>query len=408
MRHRILFVDDEQLILQALQRMLRSMRDRWTMAFVGSGAEALALLDREPFDVLVTDMRMPGMNGAELLKEVLVRHPAMIRMVLSGHADQELVAQCVGVAHQYLSKPCDPERLMHRITCALEAGGDGLSEDMKAVVAAIDTLPSLPSLYLEIRDALEQDACTTQQLGHIIQRDMAMTAKILKLVNSTFFGLRRNIESTSEAVSYLGVETIKVLVLANGIFEQARDFEVQGFRLGDLWHHSLRVAGGAFLIVRSESTSNALREEAFVGGMLHDLGILVLATCFPSAYEGVVARASYGHVPLLEAENEAFKVTHTEVGAYLLGLWGIPPGIQEIARYHHRPELLSSAPGLPLLAVHTADMLTAKPETHPLFHFTRDPDEGLVRTLDAERLAAWKQLLRGPALEGAGPWSELP
>jgi len=115
---KILFVDDEPQILQGLQRMLRALRGEWDMGFVEGGAEALSLLQREPFDVVVTDMRMPGMDGVQLLRELKLRFPGVIRIVLSGYSDQEMVLKSVPLAHQFLSKPCSPEILISTINQA--------------------------------------------------------------------------------------------------------------------------------------------------------------------------------------------------------------------------------------------------------------------------------------------------
>ena len=402
MKRQILFVDDEPLVLRAMERGLRSVRAEWDMRFAESGAQALELMAAQPCDVIVTDMRMPRMNGVALLKEVCRRHPATIRLVLSGHADQEMVAQCVGVAHQYLSKPCDTERLKLAVQNALAVAESSGDLATRSLVGSIDTLPSLPELYLQIIKALERESVSTQDLARIIQRDIAMTAKILKLVNSTYFGLRRAIETPAEAITYLGVETVKALVMVNGIFEQATAFRVPGFTLDDLWTHTLRVASGAFRITQLEHAEHALQEEAFVGGVLHDLGILILANAHPEAY-GRVVQAVRGGALLLECERDAFQTSHPEVGAYLLGLWGIPAPIRDIVRHHHQPNGSGAAPSLPLLAVHAADLIAGH-GLHPLFTPVLDPIQELGRSLDPARLEAWQSLLDVPD-DQAGLWS---
>jgi HD-like signal output (HDOD) protein/CheY-like chemotaxis protein len=403
MKRRILFVDDDPLVLQAMERMLRPVRSQWDMRFAGSGAEALELMAAQAFDVIVTDMRMPRMNGATLLKEVLRRHPATIRFVLSGQADQDLVAQCVGVAHQYLSKPCETERLVRSIQSALAVAERAGDPAIRSLVGGIDALPSLPELYFQITRALERESVSTQELARIIQQDIAMTAKILKLVNSTFFGLRRSIETPAEAITYLGVETVKGLVLVNGIFEQATPFQIPGFTLDDLWQHTLRVASGACRIARLETQDRSLQEEAFVGGILHDLGILILANRFRDAYGRIVGAVAGAGAALLDRERAEFQTTHPEVGAYLLGLWGIPAPICAIVRHHHQPDDCGGTPSLPLLAVHAADLLTAQ-DLHPLFSRPVERTLDLGRSLAPGRLEAWQALLATPESEGAGPF----
>jgi YesN/AraC family two-component response regulator len=158
MKPRILFVDDEPMVLQGLQRMLRSMRDTWDMHFLEGGEKALAFMVEHPVDVLVTDMRMPVMNGAQLLAETMRRHPATVRLVLSGHADRDLVTQCLGVAHQYISKPCDSEQLKAMVRNACLIGGSLVTEKVKRTLGSVDRLPSLPSVYLELTQALNTKA----------------------------------------------------------------------------------------------------------------------------------------------------------------------------------------------------------------------------------------------------------
>lgn len=390
---RILFVDDEPNVLQGLQRMLRAMREEWEMHFAEGGAKGLELMTQVAFDVVVSDMRMPGMNGAQFLKEVMRLYPSTVRLVLSGHADQELVAQCVGVAHQYLSKPCDPEQLKTMVRNACLMSSELVNEEVRRIIGAIDQLPSVPALYRELQESLKDEDISTQVLGDIIARDMGMTAKILKLVNSAFFGLRRSISTAQEAVSYLGIETIKVLVLGNGIFEQAKAFRTRVFGVEDLWHHTLAVASGAKSIAHAERAGKALEDEAFAGGTLHDLGILVLASNFPEDYDRVAATAIYEQLPIPEIERELFGVTHAEVGAYLLGLWGIPTPILKVVSLHHRPAFLQEPGYTTVLAVHGADSLLPKGSRH-LFFESGIPDESAFRAAGmADRIQIWQKVL---------------
>jgi putative nucleotidyltransferase with HDIG domain len=382
-KQQILFVDDEPMVLQGLQRLLRAFRNEWDMAFVASGLEALARLAEHPFDIIVSDMRMPGMNGAELLKEVMRRYPAMVRIVLSGHADRELVSQCVGVAHQYISKPCEPEQLKAMIRNACILSGRLVDEDVRRVIGGIDRLPIVPELYLQLKTALKDEDVDARALGAIIKRDIGMTAKILKLVNSSFFGLRRVISDAEEAVTYLGIDTIKTLVLSDSIFEQSKPFETRFFNISDLWHHSMTVAAGAKAIAQAEGLAQSAREEAFVGGILHDVGVLILASNFPDTYNKAAELVITEKLTIPTAEQELFGVTHAEVGAYLLGLWGLPAPILNIVALHHRVHLQDESSVTPLIAVHAADVLCGIQERHPLFETGR---------------------LDQVAIEGAGLW----
>jgi len=397
MNKRVLFVDDEPNVLEGLQRTLRQMRSEWDMVFAASGEAALALMAEQPADVLITDMSMPGMNGAELLKQVMARYPTTVRLVLSGHADRELVAQCVGVANQYISKPCESEMLKSIIRNACLLSGGLVSDAVKRIIGSTDTLPSMPALYQRLKQALEDENVSSQILGDIIQQDMAMTAKILKLVNSAFFGLRRTIERPHEAVSYLGSETIKTLVLANGIFEQAAQFKTNALSLDDLWHHSQNVACGAKAIAKAECADRSVQEDSFVGGMLHDVGILVLASNFPDAYDRMARTILREQVSIPAAEMSEFGTTHAEVGAYLLGLWGLPAPILKNVGLHHQPQFAAVSGFNALLAVHIADVLSGRHDHHSLFK-TATLDEPLLLQLGLHaRLDVWRQLITSPS-----------
>ena len=393
-KQQILFVDDEPMVLQGLQRLLRPFRNEWDMAFVASGQEALATLAGRPIDIIISDMRMPGMNGAELLKEVMGRYPAMVRIVLSGHADKDLVTQCVGVAHQYISKPCEPEQLKAMIRNACILSGRLVDEGVRKVIGGIDRLPSVPELYLELKAALKDEDTDARALGAIIKRDIGMTAKILKLVNSSFFGLRRVLSDAEEAVTYLGIDTIKTLVLSDSIFEQSKPFQTRFFNLSDLWHHSMTVAAGAKAIAQAEGLAQAAREEAFVGGILHDVGVLILASNFPDTYDKAVELVIKEKVVIPTAEQELFGVTHAEVGAYLLGLWGLPAPILTIVGLHHRVHLQDESSVTSLIAVHAADVLCGIQERHPLFETGRLDEAALERAGLWDRREAWAALVQ--------------
>jgi HD-like signal output (HDOD) protein/CheY-like chemotaxis protein len=391
---RILFVDDEPMILQGLQRMLRPMRDQWEMSFVEGGEKALAAMAAQAYDVIVTDMRMPAMNGAQLLREVRDRHPRTVRLVLSGHADQDLVTQCLGVAHQYLNKPCDPEQLKTMIRNACLIGGDLVTGKVKEVLGSIDRLPTVPAVFRHLERALAEPEVQARRLGEIIEQDPGMTAKILKIVNSAFFGLRRSISTPLEAVTYLGTDTIKGLVLVNAIFERAEPLATRYLSLGDLWRHTLVTAGAAKAIALAEGCDRTRAEEVYVGGVLEDVGILVLASNFPEEYDRAAEVLLADRNFLTTVEQEEFGVTHAEVGAYLLGLWGLPAPILRIVSLHHSPHLLPKPGFGPEIAIYAADLLVGERDGNPLFRTGRFDLKTMARLGLAERLESWRSLVR--------------
>ncbi|MBE7557955.1 HDOD domain-containing protein [bacterium] len=354
-KKRILFVDDEPRVLGGLSRMLRPLRDEWDMAFLPSGADALELLSRERFDVIVSDMRMPGMDGAQLLSEVMRRHPHMVRIVLSGHSEKEMVLRSVGPTHQYLAKPCDADLLKATVSraCALRAILD--NAQLKELVSRLDALPSLPQLYLEIVEEMRSPMASIQRVGRIIAQDLGMTAKVLQLVNSAFFGVRKQVRDPVQAASLLGMETLKALVLSLHVFSSSRDALPAGFSLESLWQHSTAVGQLARGIAIAERADKKVVEDSLLAGLLHDVGLLVLTTQLPDQYQHVLELGRGEGCSLWAAERRIFGAGHPEVGAYLLGLWGLPDPVVEALAFHHTPSECLDSRFSPLLAVHVAD-----------------------------------------------------
>ncbi len=392
---RILFVDDEPMVLQGLQRMLRPLQADWDMAFVESGARALELMTVQPFEVVVSDMRMPGMNGVELLRQVRQRHPKTIRLILSGHADKDLILQCIGTTHQYLAKPCDPELLQATLKRIANLDASLKNERVQELAAQMDHLPSIPAIYSAMLEKLQDPEVNLNDLGALIARDLGMTVQILRLVNSACFGLHRPVHDPTEAVGYLGVDTVKSLVLSLNVFDQFAGVKIPGFSHAALWSHSLQTASVAKAIAIAEPAGAALQDACFVTGMLHDVGKLVLALNFTGQYAEAHQRAREKRLTIFKAEEQVFGVNHADVGGYLLGLWGLPPPVVEAIALHHTPARSPNLNFSPLLAVHIADAL-AQPS----------PDEGTgtARTvLDfnhvsalgfADQLEVWRQVVR--------------
>jgi putative nucleotidyltransferase with HDIG domain len=347
MSMRIVFVDDELNVLQAMRRSFHSMRDEWSMEFVSSGAAALELLAKSPADVIVSDMRMPGMDGWRLLAEVKRLYPQTVRLVLSGQADPGSVMRAVGTAQLYLAKPCESGALKAAILQTQLLKRLLSSDGLALLVGGVGMLPSAPTAFQEILTCLQDPSASLSDAAQIIGRDVAMTANIMKLVNSAFFGSRRPITSTDRAVAYLGMDTLGALVLGHSVFQSGVATGIAGFSLEKLWQHSLQTAVVARAIAFSENFTANKADEAFLAGVLHDVGKVVFAT------NAATLSIDAGGADIV-AQMEAH---HAEVGAYLLGLWGFPNSIVEAVAFHHTPSS-ASATGLGLSGiVHIADRL---------------------------------------------------
>jgi HD-like signal output (HDOD) protein len=353
----ILFVDDEPKVLNGLKRMLFPYGDLWQMEFACGGPEALRMLAAANFDVIIADMRMPGMNGAELLAEVAKLYPQMVRMVLSGTWEQDLRMQAAMVAHQYLSKPCDPEVLKATLDRAFALRDVLVEPTLRALISRTTSLPSTPAIYRELIQALQAPGASAQQIGTTLAKDIGMTAKVLQLVNSAFFGIRRQITSPEEAVMLLGVDTVTSLALSASAFSSFDASKCPRFSIEDLQQHSASVAGIAREIAKSQKVPKAVSDDTFVAGLLHDVGQLILVANHPEKYDRVLKAVAARDRSVSEAEQDIFGTTHAEVGSYLLWLWGLPDSVVEAVAFHHYPSRCADEQFGPLTAVHAANVL---------------------------------------------------
>lgn len=401
---RILFVDDDPDVLAGLQRVLFPMRHEWEVAFARGGPAALEILAARPFDVVITDLRMAGMDGAQLLAEVRHRYPQVVRMTLSGEADRELQLRAAGPAHQSLAKPCDPETLKNAVARACAVRDLLANASLQALVARLDSLPSLPGLYHRLVAELGSPKSSIQTVGALVGQDPGMTAKILQLVNSAFFGLPRRISSPAQAASLLGLETIKALVLSVHVFSQLDRAVAERFHIQSLQWHCLATASLARRIAAGEHPAAILRDAIPAASLLHDVGILALVSGVPQRYEQVLVAARERGATLWVAERNVLGATHAEVGAYLLGLWGLSDLVVEAVAFHHNPGQSLGTTFSPLTAVHVADVLERDDHASEAAGRPHELDmEYLTRLGLAERLPAWRELARTVGCERVAP-----
>jgi HD-like signal output (HDOD) protein len=289
------------------------------------------------------------------LAEVKSKHPQVVRIILSGQVEQESTFKSVQVAHQSLSKPCDVDILKHTLNKLFGLRNLLEDESIKRIVSQTETLPSLPAVYTEVITELQSPDPSVQKVGKIISTDLAMTAKILQVVNSAFFGLVRKISNPKEAVMMLGTETIKALVLSVKIFSEFNQKKLAWFNFDELFNHSMSVSMFAQTISKKEHLDQNLVNNSLMAGMFHDLGKLILVTNFQEPYQKVLIEAGETQQNLWNLEIERFGTSHAEIGAYLMGLWGLEYPVIEAIAFHHRPgNSLSNSTGL-LTAVHFGD-----------------------------------------------------
>lgn len=383
-KKRVLFVDDDQAILDGLEDLFFRDRNRWDMAFALGGARALAELQAKPFDVVVSDMQMRGMDGATLLGIVKDKFPGTVRMVLSGHAQRASILRALPSMHQYFSKPCDAGRLRAAIDRSLEITGQPTG-DLRALIGKLNQVPSPPLSYIELTKLVNDDSRPLADAARIVAGDPAIAAKTLQLANSAAFGAQRAITSIEDCVAYLGIDLIRCLTLTSSVFGGDPRASTAGLALEALHTTALLTASLTRKLIGERKDADL----GFAAGLLHDIGEAVLAVGLPETYVDLCRTARAAGEPLIVAERREFGATHAEIGACLLGMWGLPAEIVEIVAHHHDPAAAPSTLHTMLAALHVADALAA-PVAARYDHII---DPALLETLGcAAQLDDWRAI----------------
>jgi len=388
---RILFVDDEDKILDGIRRMLYAERKRWDMQFAIGGEAALRACEEKSFDVVISDMRMPGMDGATLLGHIRDLYPDTARIILSGYSEDAMARRAIPVAHRFLAKPSSPAELQAAIerVCSLQ---DALcTEEIRKIVGTIGQLPSLSSTYARLSEAVSDPDSSISEVAEIIENDIAMSAKILQLANSAFFGLPQKVTSVSNAVSYLGMATTKNLVVASEAFKAF----VPSKRIPQSVCESMeKHAQDVARIASALPVAHNLRDIVIVAALLHDIGKLFLASKMPDAFCDILTHARSLKCKLFEAEEEVLGTSHAEIGAYLLGLWGLPNLLVEAVAHHHHPTRIQHSGLDSTVVVCLADILAHELEEHPQGSTELEPSvQACLETLGVgDRFAEFREL----------------
>ena len=362
---RILFVDDEQPLLRVLRIGMRPMADEWDMHFAESGEAALDLIREKPFDVVVTDMRMPGINGAQLLNHVLQRHPQTVRIILSGYTDLKDVISCVGLTHQFLHKPCKLVDLRNSLQNVATLNRRLRHDDLLTLCGRLANVPSIPGLYFEMLQALQSPTTSTQRIAEIAAQDPALCAKLLQLSNSSFFGFGRTVTSVAEAVQLLGIGVIQSLALAMPLFSAFDRNKCPAFPLEQVWHHSVQTGLLGRRIAVEYLENELLGDQAFAAGVLHDIGQIILANGMSAEYQAIIQEAKAQGESFYLVERKRLHTTHAELGGYLLALWGLPFSLVDAVAYHHEPQR-SQTVGFGLAGIiHIANTIQHEQAVHP-------------------------------------------
>jgi HD-like signal output (HDOD) protein/ActR/RegA family two-component response regulator len=400
---RILFVDDDELILRSIERVLRrhAQEAAWELHFVTDGDVALELLERQAFDVILVDAQMPRMSGTSLLRRVRESSPGIVRILLSGHTGVDLLGAALPLAHHFIPKPYDAPLLKTTLENACRLRDILRQPELRALVGGSNELPCAPRAYVEITNALSAPHASARAVAEIIEKDAALSSNVLKSVSSYFYGLPRHVTSVGGALAFLGIDVVKAIVLS---LEVTKMFPVSraipDFSADALQRRSAAAAQLAKRLVGYESGGDSL----LVAGLLQDVGQLIFAARAAQRFSIALSTSSRGKTPLYEAERELFGSTHAELGACLLGLWGLPPRIVHAVAHHLEP-----VPGARVFdaaaALYVGNLLAQNPEVPALDQVpprTTAIDLTYLRALGvSHQLDDWRKMARemtgGPA-----------
>jgi HD-like signal output (HDOD) protein len=374
---RVMFVDDELPVLESMRDALRPRRGEWDMTFVESGEQALAELEGSPRDIVVTDLRMPGMDGATLLTTIAERQPATIRIVLSGQAEIETLVRASLAAHRLVAKPCATNELMRIIdrACALNDIADRV--ELRRAANGAGDLPAAPRVYAELTRLLADPDAGIAEAAAIVEQDVGMSAKLLQLANSAFVGRRSATVGVRDAVAVLGLKAVRALALSTALFGELQVAGGGRFSVDELQRRSVIVARVARIIHGPGPGA----DDAFSAGLLLDIGLLVLARLEPRRLDDLITEAVATGRTLAEVEDAAGVVGHAEIGAHLLAVWGLPHSIVEIVAHHTAPTGVPAPVFDAVAATHIADAIVTALYPHPLFGDRR------MEALDGDHLA---------------------
>jgi len=394
----IIFVDDEGHVLDALRRILRSKRDVWNTVFLEGGQAALDYMASNRVDAVVSDMRMPVVDGASVMAEAAYRHPNSVRIILSGHSDQDMLLRAIGSAHQFLPKPCDPDHLidmLHRLMnlrCNLD------SESVRHLTDSLRSLPSPSKTFIALMAEIDSPSSSATSVGKIVESDLGLTAQILRLSNSPCFSMPNRISTCKQAVQLLGLETVKALATLAEFHKIAdRKPELQNV-VARLAERSLSIGTAAARIARIEKLPVEIREAASTAGILCHVGTLVLQVNDSKNFNAAMEDVEKGRSDLQEAEANRFGASHAQLGGRLVGLWDFPSNIVEAVCFHHDPSATltpDASRSVDVLAcVHAAQFLVQimdRPDMTPEEMAKKGLDVDYLTAIGCfERIEAWR------------------
>lgn len=354
----IMLVDKEPAHLNRLVQQLAQVFPDWSVYALSSASEAAELLTAKKFDAVISELYLPEKVGDHLLDLAANTNPKSLRVLLCEDIRQGSYFTSIGVCHQFLPKPVQVTELSSAILRAISLRNIFEKPAITDLISKTSCFPALPDTYLKIIKLLRKEDYLQSELLEVLHQDITVTAELLKLANSALLGYRRKITNLSQAITILGTNTIKVAVLAINTFSRVENKKFSKFNISALWKHSFEVASLAASLASKDKNCRHLRDDVLTAGVLHDIGKLILIENFPEQYEEVKRLEYETFVFSNDAEMQIFGTSHQEIGAYVLGLWGLPDQILEAVAFHHLPNNCTYRQKSVLSFIASANMLS--------------------------------------------------
>ncbi len=334
---RVLFVDDDSSVLNVIRDTL--FQTEFEIITAQSAHEAIELIEQEHIDLIISDIRMPGMDGIQLLETVKKKWPSIIRVMLCAYNDESTALQSLtnGLVTTYFPKPWDTTELKDDIIRLLKIHKTFKNEKMMNLMNRLERLPSLPMLYQYFMNAFHREA-TFEEFADIIKQDVAVATKILHIANSAFYRrLGEPTASIEHAIMTMGLNAVKNIVLAVTLSTQKplTNQQVQHFQ--DIINHSSIVNKYIQLFYKIKFLK-PINSKFNSVGITHDIGKIILLQYFPERFEKIKQhQVQNPYMTFYDCELDLGYAgnTHTEIGAFLLNLWNLPQISIEVALFHH-------------------------------------------------------------------------
>jgi len=399
LKRNLLLVDASENALREFNRFLQHRTKFWELTGAANAAEALSLLENSAFDGIVTAARLPGSTGVELLNKLVPRYPNLVRLIRYAPEDKSLLRGFVGWPPLHLTRDMDGAEIEASLKGAFQLAEWMAKPAMKALLPQMRRLPTVPELYTKVMDLLSSLTSSTEDVGRLIAQDPALTIKMLQMVNSAAFALAHPVSSAVEAVLFLGAERTKALILVANTCLHFNLSECKGFSQEQFWQHCLSTAGLARSIMQMERVDAKLADEAFTAALLHDVGKLLFAANLPEKYSQMLAVARNQKMSDEQAERTAFGTSHAELGACLLGTWGLPLDLLRAISWHHAPCESGDGVFSLLTAVHAANALDHSRSGGPEDASIPKLDHRYLTRLDLnDRWLRWRELVADKAM----------